>query len=276
MSDRLPSLTPTEVAAGHRSPVPLCAPPQLRSRSPKGFRPEVPCPAACSNRTTALSAVSAGHRSPVPLCASPLPCGGPHRCLAVRSTTTVSQVPFPVWWPQVPRPAVRSTVCRSPQVPCPAVCSNRATHPCLQARSPHIPCPCLQATCPSSRGALHHNRVQVPQVSLQRSPVPLRALITTRLCLQVPCPAVCSNRTLSSRSAALLLVPGTQIHVCRFHFGPGPSHPGLLLSLWSQTLRSTSAAFTLVPSPACSAFTLMPGCPGCLSHIRACCAPSCF
>ena len=186
------------------------------------------------------------------MCASPQPCVefpqvSVHKLIA----------------PQVP-------VCRSPVPLCARIAPQRfpSFRPgplsccVLPVCRPQVPCPVRSTPC--------------------RSP-------------QVPCPAVCSNRT-------------PQIHVCRFHFGPRPSDPGLLLSLWSQTLRSTSAAlrstsaaFTLVPNPqihvccfhfrpklsdprlllslwsqALFAVTLMPGCPGCLSHIRPCSEPNCF
>ena len=134
------------------------------------------------------------------MCASPQPCVefpqvSVHKLIA----------------PQVP-------VCRSPVPLCARIAPQRfpSFRPgplsccVLPVCRPQVPCPVRSTPC--------------------RSP-------------QVPCPAVCSNRT-------------PQIHVCRFHFGPRPSDPGLLLSLWSQTLRSTSAAlrstsaaFTLVPNP---------------------------
>ena len=66
----------------------------------------------------------------------------------------------------------------------------------------------------------------------------------------------CWSQALRSTFDAFTLIPGPQTHVRCFHFGPRPSNPCLLLSLCPRLLLSLWSQ-TLKPTSA--AFTLVPG-----------------
>ena len=185
-SDRLPSLTPTEVAAGHRSPVPLCAPGPLSRCALHHNRVEVPTGfALCSTTTVSQVPCSVCRpQSPVTLCIPPCagrsppqdPTGPLSRCVLYAHHTSLI-----VWRPGPPRSPV--PVYR-PQLPCPGVCSTTTTGQGLSAgrRSP-VPPPCA---------------LIAPQVPVCRPQVPCPALCTffPKFPSQVPCPAVCLTFTM--------------------------------------------------------------------------------